>query len=122
MVSKKIAPSPFLVTRFFQLISENKFANAQRLLQRIQHQAPKDKWTKGYLNALEGMLLAKENKNDKYVFIHTINPKDTEQLQQLRKEFTQDTKNRFHGNYNQGFFKAWADYTRLLIRIGATIA
>jgi hypothetical protein len=108
-------PQPH-ITRYFQLLNNRQFTAAQRTLKRIKQQTKKTQWNKGYYKALKGMLLAQKNNDNNYAFLSNLNPKDKPTLQQHKKEFQKHVQNRFHDDYDRGFFSAWHDYTRLLIK------
>jgi len=106
-----------LVVRFFQLVTNRQFAEAERELQRLQQKIQKTEWNRGYYRALYGILLATKNNNDNYAFLSSLNLNDKNAIQHYRKEFLQHVKNRFHGDYDRGFFSAWADYMRILSKM-----
>jgi len=110
------APSA-MVTRFFQLIREKKFAEAERQLQRLKQKLEENEWNQGYFKALTGMLISAKSNNDMYSFLSKINGKDGKILKEYRKEFIKQVNNRLREEYDRGFFSAWADYIRVLIRI-----
>ena len=103
------------VTRFFQLLTDRRFAEAERILERVK-KAKETEWDRGYFEALQGMILAKKS-NDQYVFLSTVNPNDEDELKRYRREFLKHAKNKLHADYDRGFFSAWADYMRVL-RLG----
>jgi len=109
--------SPTFATRFFQLITERKFAEAERMLERLREKVEKTEWNEGYLQALNGMLLAKKTNNDRSVFLSNANFENKKELQKYREEFLEHAKNRLHADYDRGFFSAWAEYTRLLSKM-----
>jgi hypothetical protein len=106
-----------MVTRFFQLLANRRFAEAERELERLRQRMHKTEWNRGYFWALQGMLLARRGNNDKYVFFSKLNLNDKEALQGYRREFLSHVKNRLHGDYDRGFFSAWADCMRVLSRV-----
>lgn len=107
-----------LVVRFFQLVTNRQFAEAERELQRLHQKIQKTEWNRGYYRALYGILLAAKNNNsDSYAFLSSLNLNDKAAIQNYRREFLQHVKNRFHGDYDKGFFSAWADYMRILSKI-----
>jgi len=106
-----------MVTRFFQLIREKKFAEAERQLQRLKQKLEENEWNQGYFKALTGMLISAKSNNDMYSFLSKINGKDGKILKEYRKEFIKQVNNRLREEYDRGFFSAWADYIRVLIRI-----
>lgn len=105
-----------LTTRYFQLIKNRQFTEAQRELQRIKQETPKTTWNHGYYKALQGMLLARKSNGNQYTFLQNLNINDNAQLWRYKKEFQKHLESRFHEDFDRGFFSAWNDYTRLLIK------
>ena len=107
--------SPAFITRFFQLITERRFAEAERMLERLREGVEKTEWNRGYLRALNGMLLAQKTNNDRYVFLSNVNFGNEKELLKYRQEFLEHAKKRLHADYDRGFFSAWAEFMRILL-------
>jgi len=101
--------SKIFVVRFFQLVKGRRFAEAERVLERIRLKTNQTEWNSGYLHALDGILLAQKS-SDSYAFIKNVNFDDEKELKKFRKEFLKEYKNKIHADYDRGFFAAWADY------------
>ena len=101
--------SKIFVVRFFELVKGRRFAEAERVLERIRQKTNETEWNSGYLHALDGILLAQKS-NDSYAFIKRVNFEDEKELKNFRKEFLDEYKNKIHSDYDRGFFAAWADY------------
>jgi hypothetical protein len=101
--------SKIFVVRFFQLVRGRRFAEAERVLERIRLKTNETEWNSGYLHALDGILLAQKS-SDSYAFIKNVNFDDEKDLKKFRKEFLKEYKNKIHADYDRGFFAAWADY------------
>jgi hypothetical protein len=101
--------SKIFVVRFFQLVKGRRFAEAERVLERIRLKTNETEWNSGYLHALDGILLAQKS-SDSYAFIKNVNFDDEKDLKKFRKEFLKEYKNKIHADYDRGFFAAWADY------------
>jgi len=101
--------SKIFVVRFFQLVKGRRFAEAERVLERIRLKTNETEWNSGYLHALDGILLAQKS-SDSYAFIKNVNFNDEKELKKFRKEFLKEYKNKIHADYDRGFFAAWADY------------
>ena len=101
--------SKIFVVRFFQLVKKRRFAEAERVLERIRLKTNETEWNSGYLHALDGILLAQKS-SDSYSFIKNVNFEDENELKRFRKEFLKEYKNKIHVDYDRGFFAAWADY------------
>ncbi|MFQ5758980.1 MAG: hypothetical protein ACE5IF_04830, partial [Candidatus Bathyarchaeia archaeon] len=109
--------SRVFITRFFQLVTERRFAEAERMLERSKKRARKNEWNKGYFQALSGILLAQRSNDDRYLFLPHINPTDENELKNHRHDFLEHTRNMIHADYDQGFFSAWNDYMRVLLKL-----
>ncbi|MEM1536847.1 MAG: hypothetical protein QXG58_04230 [Candidatus Bathyarchaeia archaeon] len=106
-----------LVTRFFQLILNKQFTEAERELERLKQKMHKTEWNRGYFRALYGMLLVRKSNSDPYAFFAKLDLNDKEALQAYRREFLEHVKNKLHGDFDRGFFAAWADFTRVASKI-----
>ena len=104
--------SKIFVTRFFQLVTERRFAEAERVLERIKLKIQETDWNRGYFQALNGILLAQKS-SDEYAFLPKLDINNEEELKKYRREFAQQSKDRIHADYDRGFFSAWADYLRI---------
>jgi hypothetical protein len=107
--------SKIFVVRFFQLLKGRRFAEAERVLERIRSSTNETEWNRGYLNALDGVLLAMKT-NDSYAFLSNINFEDEKELKKHRKVFLKEYKNKIHTDIDRGFFAAWADYMLISAR------
>jgi hypothetical protein len=101
--------SKIFVVRFFQLVKGRRFAEAERVIERIRTKTNETEWNSGYLHALDGILLAQKS-NDSYSFIKNVDFEKEEELKNYRKVFLKEYKNKIHTDYDRGFFAAWADY------------
>jgi len=107
--------SKIFVVRFFQLLKGRRFAEAERVLERIRQKTNETEWNSGYLHALDGIVLATKS-NDSYAFIKNVNFEDEKDLKKHRKEFLKDYKNKINADYDRGFFAAWADYMLISVK------
>jgi hypothetical protein len=106
-----------LVTRFFQLLVNRQFTEAERELERLKQKMQKTEWNRGYFRALYGMFLSRKANGDSYAFISKLDLGDKAALRGYRREFLDHVRNRLHGDFDRGFFSAWADCMRVLSRI-----
>ena len=74
--------SKVFVVRFFQLVKGRRFAEADRVLERIRLKTNKTEWNSGYLHALNGILLAQKS-NDSYAFIKNVNFDEEKELKNV---------------------------------------
>ena len=108
------------VVRFFQLLKGRRFAEAERVLERIRQKTNQTEWNSGYLHALDGVILTQKS-NDSYAFIKNVNFESEKELKKSRKEFLKEYKNKIHSDYDRGFFAAWADYMLITVKDMPTI-
>jgi hypothetical protein len=105
-----------LVTRYFQLIASRQFAEAERELEQLKQKMQKTEWNRGYFRALYGMLLSRRT-GDSYSFFSKLDLTDKPSLHNYRREFLDHTRNGLHGDFDRGYFSAWADCMRILARL-----
>jgi hypothetical protein len=106
-----------LVTRFFQLLVNRQFTEVERELEKLKQKMHKTEWNRGYFRALYGMYLSRRNNGDAYAFFSKLDLSDKTALHSYRREFLEHTRNGLHGEFDRGFFSAWADCMRVLGRI-----
>jgi len=110
--------SQVLVTRYFQLIVKRKFTEAARELERLKQKMQKTEWNRGYFRALYGMYLSRKSNGDVYAFFSKLDLTDKAALHGYRREFLNHMRNGLHGDFDRGYFSAWADCMRILTRMG----
>jgi hypothetical protein len=106
-----------LVTRFFQLLVNRQFSEAERELERLKQKMQKTEWNRGYFRALYGMFLSRKANGDSYALLSRMDLRDKSALNSYRREFLEHVRNKLHGEFDRGFFSAWADCMRVLNRI-----
>ena len=106
-----------LVTRYFQLLVNRQFTEATRELERLKQKMQKTEWNRGYFRALYGMYLSRKNNGDVYAFFSKLDLSDKATLHGYRREFLDHMRNGLHGDFDRGYFSAWADCMRILIRM-----
>jgi hypothetical protein len=109
--------SQALVTRYFQLIVSRQFTEAARELERLKQKMQKTEWNRGYFRALYGMYLSRKNNDDTYALFSKLDLSDKEALHGYRREFLDHMRNGLHGDFDRGYFSAWADCMRILTRM-----
>ena len=106
-----------LVTRYFQLLVNRQFTEAERELERLKQKMHKTEWNRGYFRALYGMYLSRKSNADEQSFFAKLDFSDKAAVHGYRREFLDHTKNGLHGDFDRGYFSAWADCIRVLARI-----
>jgi hypothetical protein len=91
------------------------WTDAEKELDGIRQKAENALWYKGYVKALEGLLLTYRTNDDKYIYLpRMLGTRGEESINQLRKDFGEFAANEIHGEYDRGYFKALEDYVTLL--------
>ena len=67
------------------------------------------------MKALEGLLLTAKSNDDKYLYLAKIEKTPTK-LRALRREFSAQTANALHTDYDRGYFQALEGFARKLER------
>jgi hypothetical protein len=109
--------SQALVTRYFQLIFNRQFTEATRELERLKQKMQRTEWNRGYFRALYGMYLSRRNNGDAYAFFSKLDFTDEAAIHNFRREFLNHMRNGLHGDFDRGYFSAWADCMRILTRM-----
>lgn len=91
------------------------WTDAEKELDGIRQKAENALWYKGYVKALEGLLLTYRTNDDKYIYLpKMLATHGEDSINQLRREFGEFAANEIHGEYDRGYFKALEDYVTLL--------
>lgn len=103
--------------KFYEAIIDRRIADAEKELDSIRTAIPGTEASKGYLKALEGLLLTAKSPDDKYLYLSKIE-KTSKRLKALRKEFEAHSTSRLHSEYDSGYFQALEGFVRKLERAG----
>ena len=103
------------VNKFLGHVELRAWTDAEKELDIIRQKSDGSPWSRGYVKALEGLMLTYRNNDDKYVFLpKVLANKTAETIGNLRHEFSEFAANELHGEYDRGYFKALEDYVTLL--------
>ncbi len=103
------------VNRFLEQVEARAWTDAEKELDIIRQKSDNSQWSRGYVKALEGLMLTYRNNDDKYIFLPKVLANRTEDtISNLKKEFSEFAANELHGEYDRGYFKALDDYFTLL--------
>ena len=105
-----------LITRFFQLVSQRSFAEAGRVLERLKTRMKNTERNRGYIQALNGIILVQRSNDERYAFLRNLDFDNIEELKRQRREFLKNAKRSFHADYDRGFFSAWADFIYVILK------
>ena len=103
------------VNKFLEHVEARAWTDAEKELDTIRQKSDNSQWSRGYVKALEGLMLTYRNNDDKYIFLPKILANKAEDtISNLKKEFSEFAANELHGEYDRGYFKALDDYLTLL--------
>src|SRR5437879_12644443 len=103
------------VNRFLEHVEARAWTDAEKELDVIRQKSDNSQWSRGYVKALEGLMLTYRNNDDKYIFLPKVLANRTEDaIRNIKKEFSEFVANELHGEYDRGYFKALDDYFTLL--------
>ena len=109
-LSKKAKP---LVNYYLKHILERNLSAAERMLVDIRQTLKDAVWEQGYLNALEGMLVAERSGDTRYVYLSRLDLKDSRKIEEARRSFQAEARNPLEGEFDRGFFSAWSEFMRV---------
>ncbi len=99
------------INKYLQHVGQRAWTDAEKELDAIKQKSDSTQWSRGYVKALEGLMLTYRNDDDKYIYLpKTLTNKSGPENEALRKEFAEFAVNEIHGEYDRGFFKALEDY------------
>jgi hypothetical protein len=99
------------VKRFFASVEARAWTDAEKELDSVRQDSQNTAWTKGYVKALEGLLLTYRNDDDKYIFLpKALSNGSEETVKSMKKEFNEFASNELHGEYDRGYFRALEDF------------
>ena len=109
-------PKSATKTRFFQLVLDRQFAEANRMLERIEKNLKDVEWDRGYLRALEGMILMEKSGKARYTSVISSEIMERNTAKKHYNEFKKQMTSSFHADYDRGFFAAWSDFMKVKIK------
>lgn len=96
------------VITYLENVHDRKFTDAERELEALKEKKfPDEEYQKGYINAMEGLLLSVRSGDDRDFYNRTNGNGKT--LDDYVKEFKEFRKLPIRTQFDQGFFSAWTD-------------
>jgi hypothetical protein len=103
------------VSKFLEHVEARAWTDAEKELDVIRQKSDNSQWSRGYVKALEGLMLSYRNNDDKYIFLpKALANRPEDAINNFKKEFSEFAANELHGEYDRGYFKALDDYVTLL--------
>ena len=91
------------IDKYLRFIVERRIADAEKELEELRPKIGNTEWNRGYLKALEGLLLTRKANSDNYLFF-AKKEFDKKSLKALMKEFAENAASPLYGDYDRGYF------------------
>jgi hypothetical protein len=101
------------IDKYLQLIVERKIADAEKELDELRPKFTNTEWNRGYVKALEGLLMTRKANSDNYLFF-ARREFDKKSLKTLEKEFAKNAESPLYGDYDRGFFSGLAQLAKIM--------
>ena len=95
------------IDKYLRLVVERKIADAEKEIEELRPKFSNTEWNRGYVKALEGLLLTRKANDNNYLFF-AKREFDKKSLKALAKEFANNAENPLYGDYDRGFFSGVA--------------
>jgi len=105
------------INRYLQLIVERKITDAEKELEDLKSSIGNTEWNRGYVKALEGLLLTRKANSDNYLFF-AKKEFDKKSLRALLKEFGDNAASPLYGDYDRGYFSALVHLVKVMQETG----
>jgi hypothetical protein len=97
-------------SKYLKAIAERRIKDGEAEFDRISLSLDDSEWNKGYLKALEGLLITFKTNNSKYLYLHRKDLEDQKIKKKFKEELKKHSNNELHADYDRGFFSALMDY------------
>lgn len=105
------------IDKYLRLIVERRIADAEKELEDLRPKIGDAEWNRGYVKALEGLLLTRKANNDNYLFF-AKKEFDKKSLKALMREFTENSASPLYADYDRGYFSGLARLVKVMDEAG----
>jgi hypothetical protein len=98
---------------YLQAIAERRLKDSEEAFEKIRGAFGSSQWDRGYVKALEGLLLTLKSNDTRYLYLQRMKLDDTT-LKKLKEEFKKQSTHELHADYDRGYFAALTDYASVL--------
>jgi hypothetical protein len=105
------------IDKYLMLIVERKIADAEKELEELRPKFSNTEWNRGYVKALEGLLVTRKANSDNYLFF-AKKEFDKKSLKALVKEFANNAESPLYGDYDRGYFSGLVQLTKIMEKEG----
>ncbi|MEM2926778.1 MAG: hypothetical protein QW220_01225 [Candidatus Bathyarchaeia archaeon] len=113
-VAKGGGRTPKMALKYFSLLLSRNFSDADEILRRIKEKTTSD-WEKGYVNAMEGLMVSFKSEVDELLYLNRIMG-NTFSIKKARVRFLKMGKGPtiITTSFEEGFAKCWLDFLKVL--------
>ena len=97
-------------SKYLKAIAERRIKDGEAEFDRIRPSLDDSEWNRGYLKALEGLLITFKTNNSKYLYFHRKDLENPKNRKKFEEEIKKHSNNELHADYDRGFFSAIMDY------------
>jgi len=101
------------IDKYLRLVVERKIGDAEKEIEELRPKFSNTEWNRGYVKALEGLLLTRKANDDNYLFF-AKKDFDKKSLKALMKEFANSAESPLYGDYDRGFFSGLAQLVKIM--------
>jgi hypothetical protein len=101
------------IDKYLRLIVERRITDAEKQLEDLRPKIDTNEWNRGYVKALEGLLLTRKANGDNYMFF-AKKEFDKKSLKALMKEFAETAASPLYGDYDRGYFSGLARLVKVM--------
>ena len=101
------------IDKYLRLIVERKIADAEKELEDLRPKFGNTEWNRGYVKALEGLIMTRRANSDNYLFF-AKKEFDKKSLKALVKEFVDKAESPLYGDYDRGYFSGLVQLTKVM--------
>lgn len=99
-----------IASKYFRTIAERRIKDGEVEFDRVSLSLDDSEWNKGYLKALEGLLITFRTNNSKLLYLQRKELEDQKMRKKFKEELKKHSNNELHSDYDRGFFSALMDY------------
>jgi C4-type Zn-finger protein len=99
-----------VASKYLRAIAERRLKDGEVEFDRVSLSLDDSEWNKGYLKALEGLLITFKTNNSKHLYLQRKELEDQKIKKKFKEEIKKHSINELHADYDRGFFSALLDY------------
>ncbi|MBS7623121.1 hypothetical protein KEJ39_05535 [Candidatus Bathyarchaeota archaeon] len=98
---------------YLRAIAERRLRDCEKELEQLRGALTNSEWNRGYLKALEGLLLTLKSNDGRYLYLQRLKM-DDKTVRRLKEDFRKHSSSELHADYDRGYFAALTDYASTL--------